>query len=86
MVVANTADDLCWDIVTAIAEEQNVERHEIEARLGDVIDTKALGRLAEQSGESETIELSVSFRIAGCFVTVTDGGTVRASCPGLVPA
>lgn len=75
-------DDLCWKIITAVAEERNVERDMIEDRLNDVISMDALQQLADQSGESGAIELSVSFRIANCFVTVTDGGRVRASCPG----
>lgn len=80
------ADDLCWKIVTEIADARNIDHDKIDERLGDVIDTRALGRLAAQSGDSDTIELSVSFQMAGCFVTVTDGGEVRASCPGLVQA
>ena len=85
-MAATDADELCWDIVTAIAEERNIEPEEIDESIGDVIDTQALGRLAAQSRHSDSIELSVSFRIAGCFVTVTEGGQVRASCPGLVRA
>lgn len=81
-MTVESADNLCWEIITAIAEERNIERDAIEERLGDVIDLDALQRLAEQSGESDAVELSVSFRVAGCFVTVTDGGQVRASCPG----
>jgi hypothetical protein len=75
-------EDLCWKIVTAIAEERGIEQHAIEERVQDVIDIDSLEQLARQSGESKSIELSVSFQIAGCFVTVTDGGRVRASCPG----
>ena len=86
MIAENTADDLCWDIVNAIAEARDIKHDEIDECLGDVIDMQALGRLAAQSDGSDAIELSVSFQIAGCFVTVTDGGQVRASCPGLVRA
>ncbi|MFC6720602.1 HalOD1 output domain-containing protein [Halobacteriaceae archaeon SHR40] len=82
----NNAETLCWNIVTAIAEERDIERDEINERIGDVIDTQALSRLAAQSSGNDSIELSVSFRIEGCYVTVTDGGEVRASCPGLVSA
>lgn len=77
-----SADTLCWKIITAIAEERGIEREEIEEPLGDVIDLDALQRLADQSGESDAVELSVSLHVAGCFVTVTDGGRVRAICPG----
>lgn len=75
-------DNLCWKIVTEIAEKRNVEPHTIEERVGDVVDIEALQRLARQSGGTNSVEVSVSFRIAGCFVTVTDGGRVRVSCPG----
>lgn len=77
-----TAEDLCWKIITAVAEERDIDAESIEERLGDVIELDALERLAEQSGESDSIQLSLSLRLAGCFVTVTDGGRVRASCPG----
>jgi hypothetical protein len=74
MMEANNADELCWEIVTAIADERNIEPEEVDEPIGNVVDTQALGRLAAQSKHSDSIELSVSFRIAGCFVTVTDGG------------
>jgi hypothetical protein len=80
-MTVKSENNLCWEIITAIAEERNIEREAIQERLGDVIDVAALERLAEQSTESDTVELSVSFRVADCFVTVTDGGRVRASCP-----
>jgi hypothetical protein len=76
------ADDLCWKIITAVAEERDIDAASIEQRLADVIELDAVERLAEQSGVSDSIQFSVSFRLAGCFVTVTDGGRVRASCPG----
>ncbi len=81
-MVENTTDDLCWEIVTTIANERGVEACAIEERVGDVVDVDALERLAQQAGESNSVNLSVSFRIAGCFVIVTEGGRVRASCPG----
>lgn len=77
----DSADDICWDIVTAIAEERGIDRRDVEDRLYDIIDTEALGRLARQSAESDDISLSVSFRAAECYVTVTDGGEVRANHP-----
>lgn len=78
---ADTADDLCWDIVTAVAEERDIDHRDVEDRLGDIIDPHALGRLARQSETSDDISLSVSFRMAECYVTVTDGGQVRANHP-----
>ncbi len=81
-MVEDTTDNLCWKIVTAIANERGVEATAIEERVGDVVDVDALERLAQQAGEPNSVNLSVSFRIAGCFVTVTEGGRVRASCPG----
>ena len=80
-MVEDTHDDLCWKIVSAIAEERGVEVNTIEEPVGDVVDIEALERLAGQAGESNSVELSASFRIAGCFITVISGGHVRASCP-----
>jgi hypothetical protein len=81
-MVEDMTNNLCWEIVTAIADARGIEPCEIEEQVGDVVSVDALERLARQAGESDSVGLSVSFRIAGCFVTVTDGGRVRASCPG----
>jgi hypothetical protein len=78
---ATSHDDLCWDIVTTIAAERDVDPMEIDERLYDVIDVDSLERLAHQASESEKIDLSVSFQMAECFVTVTGDETVRATCP-----
>jgi hypothetical protein len=74
-------DDLCWDIVTTIADERGIEPQRIDDRLYDVIDIESLASLVEQSSRTESMDLSVSFRMAGCFVTVTGDRTVRASAP-----
>ncbi|WP_123624452.1 HalOD1 output domain-containing protein [Halorubrum sp. CSM-61] len=78
---ADTVDNLCWDIVTTIADERGIDQRDVDEQLYDVIDPDALGRLARQSGETDDISLSVSFRMAECYVTVTDGGKVRANHP-----
>jgi energy-converting hydrogenase A subunit M len=77
----NTANALCWDIVTTVAEERSVDPEHIDDRLYDVIDVESLASLVEQAERSETMDLSVSFRMAGCYVTVTGDHTVRASAP-----
>lgn len=80
-MAADSADDLCWNIVTAIAEEREIDWRDIDDRLEDIIDSHALGCLARQSEESDDISLSVSFQMEDCYVTVTDGGRVRANYP-----
>lgn len=77
----DTVDNLCWDIVTTIADERGIEPERIDDRLYDVIDVESLASLVEQSNRTESMDLSVSFRMAGCFVTVTGDQTVRASAP-----
>lgn len=77
----DTADDLCWHIITTVAEERDLEPDRIDDRLYDVVDVESLARLVDQADHSNSMELSVSFRIAGCFVTVTGDRTVRASAP-----
>lgn len=77
----DTVDDLCWDVVTIVAEERSIEPELIDDRLYDVIDIESLARLVEQAQRTESMDLSVSFRMAGCFVTVTGDRTVRASAP-----
>lgn len=74
-------DDLCWDIVTTVAEERGTEPERIDDRLYDVIDVESLARLVDQASRTDSMDLSVSFRMAGCFVTVTGDRTVRASAP-----
>lgn len=77
----NVEADLCFRIVAAVAEEREVDPADIDDRLYDVIDAEALGRLVDRARTSDSIELSVSFRMAGCFVTVTGEDTVRATTP-----
>jgi hypothetical protein len=74
-------DDLCWQIVTTVAEERGIEPERIDDRLYDVVDIESLARLVEQAKRTDAMDLSVSFRMAGCFVTVTGDETVRASAP-----
>jgi len=78
---SETADDLCWRIVTAIADERGIEPRQVDDRLQDVIDVESLARLAGQAWSSDSIDLSVSFQMAGCFVTITGDETVRATLP-----
>lgn len=77
----DSKDNLCWRIISAVARERNVDPTDVDERLHDVIDVESLGRLATQANESDDIDLSVSFRLNGCFVTVTGDDTVRATCP-----
>lgn len=77
----NIADTLCWEIVTTVADERGVEPDRIDDRLYDVVDVESLARLVEQARRTDSMDLSVSFRMAGCFVTVTGDRTVRASAP-----
>jgi len=81
MMNVGTADNLCWNIVTTVAEERGVDPKQIDDRLYDVIDIESLARLVEQADRTDSMDLSVSFRMAGCFVTVTGDRTVRASAP-----
>lgn len=75
------ADDLCLEIVTTVAEKRGVKPERIDDRLYDVVDVEALARLVDQADRSASMDLSVSFRLSGCFVTVTGDRTVRASLP-----
>ncbi len=77
----DTAEELCWRIITTIARERDIEPCDIDDRLQDVIDIESLARLTDQAWGSDAIDMSVSFRIAGCFVTVTGDETVRATVP-----
>lgn len=77
----DTADALCWEIVTTVAEERSIDPERIDDRLYDVIDVESLASLVEQAERVDAIDLSVSFRMAGCYVTVTGDRTVRASAP-----
>ncbi|MFC5135066.1 MULTISPECIES: HalOD1 output domain-containing protein [Haloferacaceae] len=78
---SDMADDICWRIVTTIADERDVDPRAIDDRLQDVVDVESLSRLVDQAWGSDDIDLSVSFRMAGCFVTITGDETVRATVP-----
>ncbi len=78
---SETADDLCWRIVTAIADERGIDPRQIDDRLQDVVDVESLARLVDQAWSSDSIDLSMSFRMAGCFVTIAGDETVRATVP-----
>lgn len=78
----DTADDLCWRIITTVADEREIEPERIDERLHDVIDVESLAHLVDQAHRTDSMDLSVSFRMGGCFVTVTGDRTVRASAPG----
>jgi hypothetical protein len=67
--------------VTTVADERSIEPERIDERLYDVVDVEALASLVEQADQADSMDLSVSFRMAGCFVTVTGDRLVRASAP-----
>ncbi|MFC5277834.1 HalOD1 output domain-containing protein [Halorubrum rubrum] len=75
------ADDICWRIVTEIADERDVDPKAIDDRLQDIVDVESLSRLVDRAWSSDDLDLSVSFRMAGCFVTITGDETVRATVP-----
>ncbi len=78
---SETVDDICWRIVTTVANERGIEPRQVEDRLQDIVDVESLARLVEQAWSSDSIDLSVSFQMAGCFVTITGDETVRATVP-----
>lgn len=78
---SNTPDEICWRILTTIADERDVDPRSIDDRLQDVVDVESLARLVDQAWGSDDIDLSVSFRMAGCFVTITGDETIRATVP-----
>ena len=64
----NSSDELCYRIVSAVAERRGVGVDDIEARLNDVVDVDALDRLL---GDDADGDRSVSFSLAGVEVLVT---------------
>ncbi|NHN46661.1 hypothetical protein G9464_03500 [Halostella sp. JP-L12] len=68
------SDELCYRIVSAVAERRGVDADEIEDRLFDVVDVDALDRLL--GGPASDAELEVSFTLAGVEVLVTADRTV----------
>lgn len=78
---SNITEDLCWRVVTAVADERGVAPRAVDDRLQDIVDVESLARLVDQAWNGDDIDLSVSFRMDGCFVTVTGDETVRATAP-----
>jgi len=70
----NSSDELCYRIVSAVAERRGVDVDDVDARLNDVVDIDALdallGHRAADAGRS------VSFSLAGVEILVTADRTV----------
>lgn len=78
---SNITEDLCWRVVKTVADERGIDPRAVDDRLQDIVDVESLARLVDQAWNGDDIDLSVSFRMDGCFVTVTGDETVRATAP-----
>lgn len=69
----NANRDIVIDIVTALAEVEGREPHELEYALEDYVDTDALTRLAAM----ENTDWEVSFRLPDHSVKLTGDGEIH---------
>jgi hypothetical protein len=65
-------------VVECVAEANGVDPCSLDARLYDHVDPDALDSLFNTEGQG-AIDVTVSFRMAGCRVTVDDTGTVSVT-------
>ena len=64
----NSSDELCYRIVSAVAERRGVDVDDVEERLNDVVDVDALDRLLGRRADADR---SVTFSLAGVEIVVT---------------
>ena len=65
-------------VVKCVAEANGVKPCSLDDRLYDHVDPDALDSLFNTEGQG-AIDVTVSFRMAGCRVTVDDTGTVSVT-------
>ena len=65
----NSGDELCYKIVSAVAERRGIDVADVEERLNDVVDVDALDRLLGRRAAGT--ERTVSLSLAGVELLVT---------------
>lgn len=77
-ITTASSDDVCYDVVRAVAEARGFEPSEIDERLVDVVDPDGLQAFLELGVHGDgTVSGAVEFDFAGCRVRVTCDGDIE---------
>lgn len=73
------SDDICWDVLRAVADCHGIEPSDIDERLGEVVDPDSLAQLwGTGVGEGKVVNGVLAFEYADCRVTLTSDGRIEA--------
>lgn len=77
-IVSASVDEVCYDVVRAVAEARGVEPTELDERLADVVDPDGLESVVRLgTDEGGDVSGAVEFDFSGCRVCVTCDGDVE---------
>lgn len=72
-------DDVCYDVLRAVADCHGIEPSDIDEQLSAVVDPDSLSSLwGTEVGEGRTVNGALSFEYFGCRVTLTSDGRIEA--------
>lgn len=77
IVTSATADEVCYEVVRAVAGARGVDPADVDERLVDAVDPDGLESLV-RLGASGDVGGGVEFEYAGCRVHVTCDGEIEA--------
>lgn len=73
------SEDVCYDVLRAVADCHGIEPREIDDRLSEVVDPDSLASLwGTEVGEGRVVNGVLSFEYSGCRVTLTSDGRIEA--------
>lgn len=77
-IAATSTDEVCYDVVRAVAEVRGVDPTAIDERLADVVDPDGLEAFVQLGPlGGGTVSGAVEFDFSGCRVCVTCDGDVE---------
>lgn len=73
------SDDVCYDVLCAVADCHGIEPSEIDEQLSDVVNPDSLSSLWGTEVEAgRVVNGALSFEFYGCRVTLTSDGRIEA--------
>jgi hypothetical protein len=72
-------EDVCYDVLRAVADCRGIEPTEIDEQLSAVVDPDSLASLwGTEVPSGRTVNGALSFEFYGCRVTLTSDGRIEA--------
>jgi hypothetical protein len=73
------SDDICYDVLRAVADCHGTEPSQIDDQLSEVVDPDSLAQLwGTEVGEERVVNGVLAFEFSDCRVTVTSDGRIEA--------